>query len=368
MKNGPMLHELANYTRLYHQGRIAVHWAYRGMGLAEGTPAWFPSFHCGVEVEAAASAGFDVRFYRIGEALQVDLDDLVAKLRSRPGPVLVIHYFGFPQPHIDRVAEMCREAGVALIEDCTHALFSSMESTPLGSFGPIAVYSLAKFLAVYDGGALKVDYHKYRSWVDRDFSPPPETCPVPAIYWIFVNDCARRLLGTRLTDRYRSLRRRTDTRRNSPRYTALDEQDFLYQMEGPDYRRGMAWLSRHVARKASPTQIIERRRANYVALAVSLRRTSRVTPVFPLLPQGVCPLVFPVWVENRRVVERHLRNHGIHCYIFGLWRYPSLPADAYPDTDRARRGILGLPVHQYLDAQHMTCVAEQLARLPEDRQ
>src|SRR5205823_6634957 len=89
--------------------------------------------------------------------LTLDLQDLSAKLRARPGPVLAIHYFGFGQPDIEPLAGLCRRAGVALIEDCAHALFSRHTGRELGEFAPLAVFSLRKTLPLLEGGALKMN-------------------------------------------------------------------------------------------------------------------------------------------------------------------------------------------------------------------
>lgn len=361
--DGPMAKNLADFIGLYALGRSAVYWAFQGMGLAEMTPAWFPSFHCGVEVEAAANAGFDVRFYRVREDLQVDQDDLEKKLRSRPGPVLVIHYFGFPQPEIHRVAELCRAMGVALVEDCTHALFSRAGSVPLGDFGPIAVFSLAKTLGLCCGGALKVDISKFRSWVGREFTAPAKTRPAPEVYRILVKDGVRRLVGPSTTDLYRRIRYGAGSKNNGQPSIAANQEDIVYELQRPDYRTGLAWPSRQVIKKAFPSQISERRTENYSRLAGHLADVPGMRPVFSRLPEGTCPLVLPIWVEDRDELENQLQKLGVHCYVFGLWRYPLLSVDAYPEARRARRHILGLPVHQYLSRNHMDILAKEVSRL-----
>jgi dTDP-4-amino-4,6-dideoxygalactose transaminase len=106
-----------------------------------------PEYHCGVEVQAAIDAGLNVRYYRVSRDLSVDEEDLERRLRACPGPVLLIHYFGFAQPGVKRIAQLCQELGVTLIEDCAHALFSSHGEIPLGAFAPVSVFSLKEISA-----------------------------------------------------------------------------------------------------------------------------------------------------------------------------------------------------------------------------
>jgi dTDP-4-amino-4,6-dideoxygalactose transaminase len=116
-RRGSFTAEAAGYAGVYASGRSALYWAFRALQLPTASTVWMPSFHCGLEVQAAIDAGLNVDFYRIGRDLAVDVDDLAAKLRDRPGPVLAIHYFGFAQPEIESLVELCRRAGVTLIED-----------------------------------------------------------------------------------------------------------------------------------------------------------------------------------------------------------------------------------------------------------
>jgi perosamine synthetase len=71
--------------------------------------------------------------------------------------VLVVHYFGFPQP-IVKIKEFCKERGLYLLEDCAHVLQGrTEEGIVLGTSGDISIFSWRKFLPVYDGGQLVIN-------------------------------------------------------------------------------------------------------------------------------------------------------------------------------------------------------------------
>src|SRR5262249_60222654 len=61
-------------VELYYLARAGVYRAVRR--LAAGLVALMPAYHHGVEVEAVRAAGATVRFYRVDERMQIDLDDL----------------------------------------------------------------------------------------------------------------------------------------------------------------------------------------------------------------------------------------------------------------------------------------------------
>ena len=69
---------------------------------------------------------------------------------------MLIHYLGFPGP-VQEVRALCQRRGLALIEDCAHALFSRLGDRSLGTFGDLAIFSPWKSLPLPDGGLLRVN-------------------------------------------------------------------------------------------------------------------------------------------------------------------------------------------------------------------
>ena len=52
-----------------------------------------------------------------------------------------------------RIRQFCVERGIALIEDCAHAMFGEADGKPIGAHGHYAIASLTKFLPTVDGDA-----------------------------------------------------------------------------------------------------------------------------------------------------------------------------------------------------------------------
>jgi perosamine synthetase len=69
---------------------------------------------------------------------------------------LLTHIGGWVNPDIEQIAELCREKGVSLIEDCAHSLGSLFNDKHTGLFGDAGVYSLyaTKTVPVGEGGII----------------------------------------------------------------------------------------------------------------------------------------------------------------------------------------------------------------------
>ncbi len=302
-------------------------------------------------MQAILDAGAVAAFYRVRPDLAIDEEDLFRKLAAQPGPVLLIHYFGFPQPGIRRIASHCSARKLPLIEDCAHALFSKHERTPLGDFAPIAIYSLRKTLPIYDGGALRVQQHRIAAESTNGFECPEPPSAV-SISARVVKDLGRRTAGPMLTRLYRAARYGPESR--------LGKEMRLNTViaEERSYGQGISRLSRRIASQADPLQIVESRRSNWSALTAQ----AQAPTVFPCLGEGTCPLFLPIWVENRANVIATLADSGVETFIFGEFAHPLLPLHEYPETKRMRDNILCLPLHQRLRPADLRQVATALER------
>jgi dTDP-4-amino-4,6-dideoxygalactose transaminase len=76
--------------------------------------------------------------------------------RHRPRAAVVVHVGGHIAFDIDRIAGLCREAGIFLIEDCAHAHGAAWNGRRAGTWGDAGVYSLyaTKTITTGEGGIL----------------------------------------------------------------------------------------------------------------------------------------------------------------------------------------------------------------------
>ena len=152
----------------------------RALGLQESDVVLVPSYNCGAELDAVLRAPATVRFYRVDLSARIDVDDLRQAIEPRTRAVIVTHYFGFPQPDLVAIGELCSDNGLVLIEDCAHALYSTHLGRSLGTFGDASVFSLWKTLPMPDGGAVLANdallLHGGTATPPLDASFTPLTC------------------------------------------------------------------------------------------------------------------------------------------------------------------------------------------------
>ena len=120
-------------------------------------------------------AGGNVEFVDCNkDDLCMSVQDLRAKMDIyNPTAVMVVHIGGHIAFQIDEIAKICRDKGVALIEDCAHAHGASWNGKRAGAWGDAGIYSFyaTKTISTGEGGILVsrnkhlIDYaRKYRNY------------------------------------------------------------------------------------------------------------------------------------------------------------------------------------------------------------
>jgi perosamine synthetase len=324
-----------------------VYWAFRSLALPPGSLVWMPSFHCGVEVQAAIDAGLRVDFFPVRADLTVDPNELEARVRTRPGCVLLIHYFGQGQPGTAEIAETCERLGVALIEDCCHALFSRRGDRWLGTFGPIAAFSLPKVLGTLDGGLLCMDGSRLNGM-------PGLAAPGGRARWPILA----------LLERKGVLPAWANWQARLPAIPSGPETPALPVTAGGatrDYTRRPTRLGSWMAARAQCEAVRERRRNNWFWLESKLGKVRGYRNALGPLAEGTSPLGLPLLVRDRPLLLQALHNRRVESYVFGQWPHPTLDSSAFPETAILREHLLCIPVHQHLTRSQLETLAEALA-------
>jgi dTDP-4-amino-4,6-dideoxygalactose transaminase len=328
------------------------------MGLSGTENVLVPAYHCGVEIEAVLMAGVQLRYYDVRDDFSIDLSELQNLIDSRTRAVLLIHYFGFPQT-AETIKVICAAAGVMLVEDCSQALFSCFEGKPLGIFGDVAIFSQRKTLPLPDGGALLVNN--------------PELKPEPpgnrASDFVAVKKALGMLfrstfnLNPRNTlpypfERLATLINRLITLNAGGRYSAGMEIDM------DRCSLAMSRTSEKIMNRTRIDHVILRRRDNYIHLLGKLKEKDIpfADMVREDLPEGVCPLFFPVRISGTRrsSLQDRLLSFGVSTFVFGEELHPSLPRHQFPNAETLSQELLCFPVHQDLKSDDMSYIAETL--------
>ncbi len=90
------------------------------------------------------------------DTLSMDPESLKRNLSPKTRGVIVTHISGFPNPDIEEIKSICKEHGLFLIEDATHAIGATVNGQKAGSFGDAAVFAFTptKVITTGEGGML----------------------------------------------------------------------------------------------------------------------------------------------------------------------------------------------------------------------
>jgi perosamine synthetase len=345
--------------------RIAIAHALELTGIRPGQKVLVPAYHCIVMVEPVLHVGAQPVFYALREDLSVDLDDVAQRIDGETHAFIAVNYFGFPQ-NLALLRRFCDQHRLSFIEDCAHSFFGSCGGRPLGSFGDFAVASLPKFFPVRDGGCLVIGSGaggkrgvKLRS--------QSLTANVAAALDIVEDATALgRLRGLgpvmRLADYAKSsLRSAMPVGRTRHSETAAQERSG--QRGGFD----AAWLSvrasavsRIICRYASRSRIVERRRYNYARMAREFSGLSRCRPIFPHLPDGVIPYMFPLWIDQLAEIFPGLEDRAVPMQRFGQFLWPEMDQDVCTVTREHSRHSIQLACHQELEEDEITAIVDRV--------
>jgi len=332
----------------FASGRAALLAGLRALGIGAGDEVLLPAYLCGSVVTPVQTVGATPVFFPIGRRFDADLAGLEAAIGPNARAVVLIHYLGFPGP-VDEVRELCQRRGLALIEDCAHALYSRDGDRLLGTSGDLAIFSPWKSLPLADGGLLVVNR--------RDLTPV---------------DPPRALAGGQTAARlaYRALGTVEQAIGWSPRLALLRRPGVRRSVHeqvsaGPVEMLAGSAVSRRLFRSARPAHVVGRRRRHFARLLDVCQNLSWARPVYGELPEGVCPLGLPLVAEDRDRWRDALLRLGVNVRTYWEQLPPAVDVDRFPDAGWLRDRILILPVHQGLSAESVEWLARMLQTLPE---
>jgi dTDP-4-amino-4,6-dideoxygalactose transaminase len=118
-------------------------------------------------------------------------------------------------------------------------------------------------------------------------------------------------------------------------------------------------LSLEIIKATDFKDIYEQRRANFKFISERVKGLKGVEPVYKRLPDGVCPWGFPILVNNREMVQRYLKRHGVTLPIH--WILPHyIPLDEFPNSRFLSEHILTLPVFQGLKKEKLSSLLDMV--------
>ena len=125
----------------FFRGRVALAAILRAMGIVRGDEVVVQAFTCIAVPEAVLSVGARPVYADVAAgSVNMDAATLDAAITPRTKAIVVQHTFGIPAA-MPGIVDLARARGLPLVEDCAHALGSSIAGQSVGTFGRAAFFS-----------------------------------------------------------------------------------------------------------------------------------------------------------------------------------------------------------------------------------
>lgn len=360
---GPALPSLLDLPqrRLVTSGRIAIAMALRAMGVGPGHEVLAPAYHSRSMIPPILWLGAAPVFFRVRPDTSVDLDDLAGRIGPATRAVMVTHYFGIPQD-LRALRALCDRHGLQLLEDCAHCLFGAQGGQPVGASGDYAAGSLMKFLPLYEGGCLVSARHALAGPTPRGGGAGFEAKAALAVLeasfasgrlpWL--RALLRLPLG--LKDRIWNRVKRADAPALAP-----PSSDSSYDFDPAWIDVRAARFSRMLTALLPRTRVVARRRAHYLHYQQHLSGLPGCRPLYPALPDGACPWVFPLLVDDPEPMFARLAAAGVPMTRFGDTLWDGVDASVCPTSAHLSRHVLSFPCHDALRPDELAWIVKQVA-------
>jgi len=157
------------YCVAVNSGGGALFLALKVADVTPGDPVLVNGFTLAPVPGAIVHAGGKPVIVEVGPDYVIDPDDLRRKAATTGARVLLLSHMRGHVADMDSVTGLCAELGLALVEDCAHALGATWRGQPLGTFGVAGAFSAQtyKHLNAGEGGA---------SSSTTTTSPPAPSC------------------------------------------------------------------------------------------------------------------------------------------------------------------------------------------------
>ena len=341
----------------FYRARNAIYYLFLALkSVRPRLSVLVPDYHSGNEVLALRAAGATVHFYPIGRDLQPDLD-AVRRLCQQHDPDLlyVIHYLGWPQP-MSELTAICRERTMLLVEDCALSLLSAPGGQMLGTHGDWAVFCLYKTLPVPNGSLLVQNTMPLSSLDRLHLRRAGAVSVIGRVAELVVQRVRARAntIGTTL----QSAKQVVGRAMGAVDVARSNVGDIGFNIDDVDLR--MSATSQRLLRRFNFDDIRRKRVGNYRTLRQRLNGS--VAPLWPQLEDGVCPLFYPIIVDDKPATARALRAHGVQALEF--WNHGADPiAGESANVQYLRSHVLALPVHQDLSRRQLHHMADRVSRV-----
>jgi dTDP-4-amino-4,6-dideoxygalactose transaminase len=347
---------------LVYKGREALELALRLLNLPPGSQVAVNGLTCYAVYQGIINAGHEPEYIDIdGSALNFSPGELKAKLKENPTikVLLVQNTLGYPCD-IEKVAKICKENEIILIEDLAHSVGTIYENNQeAGTVGDFVILSFSqdKMIDGVSGGALIIRNQKYQNiksiklaelpykqqFIDRLY--PLFTHIIRTTYRIKVGKVAHAVLKeVSLLSQPMSNQKLQLMYRLPGWYCRLIHAQFIDLQNNLSQRRHIVQV---YVKNINP-KILSKTLVGNVSRSTNLR--------------------FPIFVPNRSELVKFLKKYKV--YVSDIWYDAPVAPQGYtsltnyrhqcPVSERVSSQILNLPTHRNITAKEARKISERI--------
>ncbi len=288
--------------------------------------AVLPSFTCDTVFEPFLKLGYEVYYYPIEKDLTTASDSVLETVFKHDASIVLFHrYFGFNtlDGQVDRMCDILRGLGKFTIEDCTQCLYSGIPRAK----SDFTVGSIRKWTGTPDGGFAVCHSGVFGNKPEKpDYEL--EAAKVKASYAKYDYLFEQKGDKTEMLALYRKAE------------DILDRQNEIYSISP---------MSAKVQASLNIGDLVNKRRNNFNILGSSLK--GLIQPVFSLEGNQAVPLYYPVLVEDRTSLQKHLVQNEIYAPV--VWPKDEQQPVQCEAAENAYEQLLCIPIDQRYDAEDM---------------
>ena len=293
--------------------------------------AVLPSFTCDTVFKPFIEAGYEIYYYPIDRDLRTSSDTILRTVFANDASIVLFHrYFGFDtlDKFVDRLCAELNDKGIFSIEDCTQNLYSNIHRSKADFF----VGSIRKWTGTPDGGFAVCREGKFANKPENSDNEL-EKAKIKASYakynYLFkhIGDKAEMLAMYQSAEEI------------------LDHQEFFYKISD---------TSKNIQANLDKEELVKKRRRNFAILHQALPR--QVKSVFGEPLEDVVPLYFPIMVDNRFLLQRHLAQNAVYAPI--VWPKDESQPIQCDGAEYAYEHLLCIPIDQRYDEDDMNRIIE----------
>lgn len=138
-----------------NSGTGALHVALSALGVGPGQEVIVPAYMWVSVIAAVVNLGAIPVLADIDDTFGLDPASVAAKVTPRTAGIILVHMSGAPV-NVEAVAEIAKERGIFLLEDCAQCAGGSIGGRKVGTFGDMAIFSfqMNKNMTSGEGGAV----------------------------------------------------------------------------------------------------------------------------------------------------------------------------------------------------------------------